>query len=74
MGKSRGFRANGKLSEQPKSFALFSDDDTVSMVSRPDNTSRKVVKEDKENPEDKQGGTQTADEKSDKSQRSNKEV
>jgi len=74
MGKSRGFRANGKLSEQSNSFALFSDDDTVSMVSRPDNTSRKVVKEDKERTEDKQDRSQAVDEKSDKSQRSNKEV
>jgi hypothetical protein len=74
MGKSRGFRANGKLSEQSNSFALFSDDDTVSMVSRPDNTSCEVVKEDKERTEDKQDRSQAADEKSDKPQHSDKEV
>ncbi len=74
MARSRGFRANGKLSEQSNSFALFSDDDTVSVVSCPDNTSCKNVKENDERKNTEQTGSQAADEKSDKSQRSNKEA
>lgn len=74
MVKSRGFRSNGKLTEQSNSFALFGDDDLVRVCSDPVDTKLQAVEKDKEGKFAEQDRTQAADEKPDKSQFSDKEA
>ena len=74
MVKSRGFRANARISEQSNSFALFGDDDLVRVGSGSVDNELQAVEKDKEGKSAEQDRSQAANEKPDKPQRSDKEV